>query len=63
MLTFYRDTFASRAAKDQPIFDMKKLSTAPDQLVDCPVDQRIALEGGLQGVASVIVMQDLSSIA
>ena len=63
MLTFYRDTFASQAANDQPIFDMKKAGTALDQLLDCPIDQRIAVEGGLQRVASVIVMQELFSMA
>jgi asparagine synthase (glutamine-hydrolysing) len=63
MLTFYRDTFASQAAKDQPIFDMKKVGAALDQLLDCPIDQRIAVEGGLQRVASVIVMQELFSMA
>ena len=36
MLAFYRDTFASQAAKDQPIYDMKKVSTALDQLLECP---------------------------
>jgi asparagine synthase (glutamine-hydrolysing) len=63
MLTFYRDTFASQAAKDQPIYDMKKVSTALDQLLEVPADQRIAVEGGLQRVASVVVMQELFSMA
>jgi asparagine synthase (glutamine-hydrolysing) len=63
MLAFYRDTFASQAAKDQPIYDMKKVSTALDQLLDCPDDQRIAVEGGLQRVSSVILMQELFSMA
>jgi hypothetical protein len=62
MLAFYRDTFASQAAKDQPIYDMKKAGTALDQLLECPDDQRIAVEGGLQRVASVIVMHDLFSM-
>lgn len=59
MLTFYRDTFASQAAQDQPIFDMKKISTALDHLLDFPDDQRIAVEAGLQRAASVVVMQQL----
>src|SRR5262249_2932303 len=63
MLEFYRDTFASRAAKDQPIYDMKKVTTAVDQLLECPDDQRIAVEGGLQRAASVVVMQDLVSMS
>jgi asparagine synthase (glutamine-hydrolysing) len=58
MLAFYRDTFASQAAKDQPIYDMTKVRTALDQLLECPADQRIAWEGGLQRVASVIILQD-----
>ncbi|OBK42502.1 hypothetical protein A5657_07320 [Mycobacterium kubicae] len=61
--TFHRDTFASQAAKDQPIYDMTKVNTALDQLLDCPDDQRIAVEGGLQRAASVVVMQELFSMA
>jgi asparagine synthase (glutamine-hydrolysing) len=63
MLTFYRDTFASQAAKDQPIYDMTKASAALDRLLECPDDQRIAMEGGLQRVASVIIIQDKFSMA
>ena len=58
MLAFYRDTFASQAAQDQPIYDMRKVRAALDQLLECPADQRIAMEGGLQRVASVIIMQE-----
>ena len=47
MLEFYRDTFASQAAKDQPIFDMKKVAATLDGLLEVPADQRIAVEGGL----------------
>ena len=63
MLEFYRDTFASQAAKDQPIFDMKKVATTLDGLLEVPADQRIAVEGGLQRVASVVAMQELFSMA
>ena len=63
MLAFYRDTFASQAAKDQPIYDMTKVSGALDRLLECPDDRRIAIEGGLQRVASVIIMQDKFSMA
>ena len=63
MLAFYRDTFASQAAKDQPIYDMTKVSAALDRLLECPDDQRIAMEGGSQRVASVIIMQDKFSMA
>lgn len=59
MLTFYRDTFASQAAKDQPIFDMAKIATALDRLLETPSDQRIAMEACLQRAASVVVMQQL----
>lgn len=52
-----RDTFASQAARDQPIYDMAKVNAALDQLLDCPDDQRISVEGGLQRIASVVVMQ------
>ena len=34
-----------------------------NQLLECPDDQRIAVEGGLQRVASVIVMHELFSMA
>jgi asparagine synthase (glutamine-hydrolysing) len=63
MLAFYRDTFASQAAKDQPIYDMLKVRAALDRLLECQADQRIAMEGGLQRVASVIIMQDKFSMA
>jgi asparagine synthase (glutamine-hydrolysing) len=58
MLAFYRDTFASQAAKDQPIYDMTRVRAALDQLLECPADQRIAMEGCLQRVASVVILQD-----
>ena len=63
MLAFYRDTFASQAAQDQPIYDMRKVRAALDQLLECPADQRIAMEGGLQRVASVIIMQQKFAMA
>ena len=63
MLAFYRDTFASQAAQDQPIYDMTKVRAALDQLLECPADQRIAMEGGLQRVASVIIMQEKFALA
>ena len=37
---------------------MAKVSAAVDQLLDCPDDQRIAIEGGLQMIASMVVMQE-----
>ena len=58
MLTFYRDTFASKAARDQPIFDMKAVNSALDGLLEFPADQRIAIEGGFQRIASLVVMQE-----
>jgi asparagine synthase (glutamine-hydrolysing) len=58
MLGFYRDTFASQAARSQPIYDMDKVCAALDRLLECPVDQRIAIEGSLQRVAGVVVMHE-----
>jgi len=58
MFTFYRDTFSSQAAREQPIYDMDKVTAGVDRLLDCPDDQRIAIEGGLQRIASVVVMQE-----
>jgi asparagine synthase (glutamine-hydrolysing) len=63
MLEFYRDTFASQAANDQPVFDMTRVAATLDGLLDVPADQRIAVEGGLQRVASVILLQELFSMA
>jgi asparagine synthase (glutamine-hydrolysing) len=63
MLAFYRDTFASQAAKDQPIYDMTKARAALERLLECPPDQRIAMEGGLQRIASVIILQDKFALA
>jgi asparagine synthase (glutamine-hydrolysing) len=63
MLAFYRDTFASQAAKDQPIYDMNKVSATLDGLLDCPDDKRVGVEGGLQRVASVVVMHEKFSMA
>jgi asparagine synthase (glutamine-hydrolysing) len=62
LITFYRDTFASRAAAEQPIYDMKKVSTVLDQLLDIPDDRRYAVEGNLQRAASVVVMQERFSM-
>lgn len=62
MLTFYRDTFASQAAKDQPIYDIAKVTTALDQLLEIPADRRIAVEAALQRAASAVVMQQLFSM-
>lgn len=58
MLSFYRDTFASAAAREQPFYDMDKVQRAVDALLDCPDDQRIAIEGGLQRIAGIVVMQE-----
>jgi asparagine synthase (glutamine-hydrolysing) len=63
MLGFYRDTFASRAAREQPLYDMDKVSAALDRLLDCPDDQRIAIEGSLQRVASAVVMHERFGMA
>ena len=46
MMGFYHDTFASQAARVQPIYDMDKgTERHSDQLLSCPDDQRIAAEG------------------
>jgi asparagine synthase (glutamine-hydrolysing) len=63
MLAFYRDTFASRAAADQPIYDMQKVSASLDRLLDYPDDKRVGVEGSLQRVASVVLMQEMFSMA
>ncbi|MFT6268761.1 MAG: asparagine synthase (glutamine-hydrolyzing) [Alphaproteobacteria bacterium] len=58
MLAFYHDTFSSKAAKEQPIYDMHKAASALNNLLDCPNDKRIGIEAGLQRIASVIIMQE-----
>jgi asparagine synthase (glutamine-hydrolysing) len=42
---------------------MKKVAVALDQLLECPIDQRIAVEGGLPRVACVVVVQQMFSMA
>jgi len=63
MLGFYRDTFSSQAARNQPIYDMDKVSAALDRLLECPDDQRIAIEGCLQRAAGVVVMHERFGMA
>jgi asparagine synthase (glutamine-hydrolysing) len=58
MMGFYRDMFASRAARDQPMYDMTKAGATLELLMSSPDDQRIAVEGVIQRIASVIVMQE-----
>lgn len=58
MIEFYRDTFASQAAKDQPIFDVEKAQDMVDYILTCPADMRVGIEGSLIRVASTIVIQD-----
>jgi asparagine synthase (glutamine-hydrolysing) len=58
MMQFYRDTFASRAAQDQPIYDMEKANDALARLMSCPDDQLIAMEATMQTIAGAIVMQE-----
>ena len=58
MMGFYRDMFASRAAKEQPVYDMAKAGATLEMLMSCPDDQRIAVEGVIQRIVSVIVMQE-----
>ncbi len=36
----------------------KKAHLAMDNLFECPGDKRIAIEAGLQRIASVIIMQE-----
>jgi len=42
---------------------MKKVCTTLDRLLESADDHRVAVEGGLQRVASVIVMQEKFSMA
>ena len=63
MLTFYHDTFASQAAKEQPIYDMQKAYSALDNLFECTDEQRMATEAALQRIASVIIMQEKFSMS
>jgi asparagine synthase (glutamine-hydrolysing) len=58
MMGFYRDMFASRAAKEQPMYDMVKAGATLETLMSCPDDQRIAVEGVIQRIVGVIVMQE-----
>ncbi len=37
---------------------MEKVNAALDKLLDSPEDKRMGVEGGLQRIASVVVMQE-----
>jgi asparagine synthase (glutamine-hydrolysing) len=58
MLAFYQDTFSSKAAKAQPIFNMQKAQVALSKLLECEPNKRIGMEAGLQRVASAIIMHE-----
>ena len=64
MIEFYRDTF--RLAGGEGSADLRHdegFGGALDQLLEHPDDQRIAVEGILQRVASVVVMQEVCDMA
>jgi asparagine synthase (glutamine-hydrolysing) len=59
MLAFYRDTFASQAAKDQPIYDMTKVRCSAGSAARMSL--RISASRGrrvCKRVASVVILQD-----
>ena len=58
LMTFYRDTFASRAAQEQPFFEPSAMQATLQQLLQCPPDQRIAVESVVQRIVSVVVMHE-----
>lgn len=58
MLAFYHDIFASKAAKEQPVYNMAKANFALSSFLDSPEEKRIATEVGLQKVASAIIMHE-----
>lgn len=63
MLAFYQDTFASKAAAEQPIYDINKAQSALKNLFDCSDERRIATEAGLQRIASAIIMHQKFSMS
>ncbi len=63
MMTFYRDTFASKAANEQPIYDICKARVALDGLMESAADERMATEGVLQRIASTVIMQERFGLA
>ena len=58
LMQFYRDVFASRAARQQPVFDPDVAQRALTELMTCAPDQRIAVEGIVQRIAGVIVLHE-----
>lgn len=58
MSEFYLDIFSSQAATLQPFYDLKKINAGVEKLFEAPADQWIAIEGRLQRIASVIIMQE-----
>lgn len=58
LIGFLRDSFASQAAKDQPIYDHKRIETLIDTLDDLPVDQKVGVEAALIRAACIIHMHE-----
>ena len=63
MMEFYRDTFASQAARAQPLFDPDRAMVVLDELLTCAPDQSIAVEGIVQRAAGAIVMHERFGMA
>ena len=63
MMEFYRDTFASQAAREQPLFDPERAAGVLDALMTCPPDQSIAVEGVVQRAAGAIVLHERFGMA
>ncbi|MFN2101182.1 asparagine synthase (glutamine-hydrolyzing) [Altererythrobacter sp. MF3-039] len=58
LIGFLRDSFASEAAKDQPIFDHRRIGDLIETLDDLPVDRKVGVEAALIRAACMIHMQD-----
>ena len=58
IITFYRDTLSSQAAKNQPIFDPAKALGLLGKLIDTKAEQRIVSESHIVRMASIAVMQE-----
>ncbi len=58
LICFLRDSFASQAAKDQPIYDHVRIEQLMDTLDDLPMDKKVGVEAALIRAACIIHMHD-----
>ena len=58
MLEFFGDTLASRAAREQPFFDIAVARRALASYVESTHAERLSIERAMQRIVSIILMQE-----